>query len=139
MAELAKDDVLYPAPFADKLDPAGISDDFLIKRLKREFKAREIKTVKVKGAIKQEDLAKGYKIVGVTGCLAYDKEGNQVFGDGETLLEYKPWDLGIQQAARKDVHKLKGDYPNNGKMEHSGTIVFKTNVPEPDPLPEEEE
>ena len=43
-----------------------------------------------------------------------------------------------RQQARQDAHKLRGDYPIE-KMEHSGTIIFQSNVPEPDPLPEEGE
>jgi hypothetical protein len=119
MAELTNDDVLLPGAFVDKLEPAGISDDFLIKRLKREFNAREKKTVKVKGAVNPDTLAKGYKIVAVTGLVAYDKESNQVFGDGETLLEHNPWDMKIQQGARKDVHQLRRDYPAE-KLEVEG-------------------
>lgn len=110
MEEPTKDDMMYPS-FKEQLSDKKIDADFLIKRLKRAFKAKKRETVKVKGAVNPNTLAKGYKIIAVSGILAYDKEGGQVFGDGETLLEHNPWDMGIQEGARKDAHKLRGDYP----------------------------
>ncbi len=43
----------------------------------------------------------------------------------------------IQQDARKDAHKLRGDYPAE-QHEHTGDVIFHSNVPEPD-MPTKEE
>ncbi len=106
-----KEDLELRVLFKKKLTARKVTAEFLITRLKRELNARETKIIKVKGAIKAEDLPKGFKIIATSGTLAYDKEGEQVFGDGETIIRYDPWNMGIQQRAREDAHKLRGDYP----------------------------
>lgn len=134
--KMPKEDALKPEAFRKDMEERGINSKFLITRLKREFNARDPRLIKVKGAIRQEDLPKGFKIIGTSGLLAYNKKGEQVFGDGDTIIHYAPWNIGIQQRAREDVHKLRGDYaPEKTEDEH--TIIFKSNVPEPDPLPKE--
>ena len=59
----------------------------------------------------------------------YDKKG-EIREKREAIAWF------VRQKARMDAHKLRGDYPAE-KMEHSGNINFVSNVPEPDPLPEE--
>ena len=127
MAELTNDDVVNKTPFLEEVEKRGIDADFLIKRLKRAFDAKQTTNIKIKGAINPDDLPKGYKAVATSGYLTYDKNGKQLCGDGETLIRFNEWDMGIQEGARKDAHKLRGDYPaTNGKMELSGTIILKT-------------
>ena len=66
-----------------------------------------------------------------------EAEETKFFADKGVVIDQKDvvaW--GVRQRARQDAHKLRGDYPNE-KLEHTGTIVFESNVPEPDPLPEE--
>ncbi len=55
---------------------------------------------------------------------------------GQVIEQEDVINWATRQKARMDAHKLRGDYPIE-KMEHSGTIIFQSNVPEPDPLPEE--
>jgi len=118
MAELTNDDVVNKTPFLEKVEKRGITDEFLITRLKRAFNAKAPVNIKIKGAVKQEDLPKGYKVVATSGFVTYDKEGGQLFGDGETIIRFDYWDLGIQEGARKDTHKLRGDYaPDKVKVE----------------------
>lgn len=68
------------------------------------------------------------------------KETKAQIPKGEKEFAYSKamvaWD--VRQKARQDAHKLRGDYPAE-KMEHSGNINFVSNVPEPDPLPEEKD
>ena len=42
---------------------------------------------------------------------------------------------------RKDAFELSAEIAGwkKDKVEHTGTIIFESNVPEPDPLPEEED
>ena len=115
--EIAKD---LLNPFKDVLVKGGIDDDFLIKHLKREFRAKEPKVVKVKGSVSQEDLPSGFKVIADSGTV-YEGEKGAVNLEGETLIKYKVDLIGISQKARMDVHKLRGDYPAE-KHEHSGTV-----------------
>jgi len=66
------------------------------------------------------------------------KETKAQIPKGEKEFSYSKrmiaWD--IRQKARQDAHKLRGDYPAE-KVEHSGSIVYESNIPEPDPLPED--
>ena len=112
--------VNQPCDSVNELETHGITVDYLIKKLKRELNAKETKIIKIKGAVKQEDLPKGFKVIGTSGHLSYDKEGAEVFGDGETVIRYDPQALGIRQKGRMDAHKLRGDYPAE-KQEHSFT------------------
>lgn len=99
-----------PDPIQKSMDKHGITIDYLVKKLKRELNAKVSERVKVKGAVKKEDLPRGRRIVATSGTLAHDKDG-QVFGDGDTIIEWeeKAWD--VQQRARVDAHKLLGNYP----------------------------
>ena len=85
----------------------GITEDYLISKLKCELEAADESQRKV-------------------------KEGKET----KTILIKKPiWK--IQQDARKDAHKLRGDYPAE-QHEHTGDVIFHSNVPEPD-MPTKEE
>jgi len=118
MAELTNDDCVNKTPFLEEVEKRGIDADFLIKRLKKAFDAKQTTNIKIKGAINPDDLPKGYKAVATSGFLAYDKEGRQLCGDGETLIQFNEDDMGIQEGARKDTHKLRGDYaPEKVKVE----------------------
>jgi hypothetical protein len=99
------------SPLLDTFKEYEITDDYLIGiKLKSELESIEPKFLKVKGAISKKDLPKGYTIVATSGTLTYDKEGEQLFGDGETIIRCDLADMRIRQDARKDAHKLKGDY-----------------------------
>lgn len=74
----------------EKFDKFGITEDYLIGKLKEELEAST---------------------------------------EGQKKVKIPLWK--IRQDARKDAHKLKGDYPAE-KHEHSGNVIFHSNVPEPD-------
>jgi hypothetical protein len=101
-----------------------ITDEYLAKKLKGELKAKRSELIKIRGAIAQESLPKGYKLIAVSGTLAYSKDGDEIFGDGESLIERKVPDRQIQQKGRQDTHKLRGDYPAE-KYEHSGNVTIE--------------
>jgi len=111
-------------PFKDTLIKGGIDDDFLIRQLKREFRAKEPKIIKVKGAINPEDLPAGFKVIASTGVIEHRKEGDEdvsFYSDGETIVQYKVHLIGTSQKARMDAHKLRGDYPAE-KHDISGAL-----------------
>lgn len=73
----------------EKLESHGLSFDYLLKKLKRELNAKEVKVFN-------------------------NKEQGIVYSD--RLIAWK-----VRQEARKDAHKLRGDYPAE-KQEHSHTF-----------------
>ena len=109
------------SPFQSALNKGGITEDFLIRQLKKEFKSKEPKVIKVKGAVKKEDLPRGYRVITTTGLIEFDNDGEREFSDGETIIEYQVHNIGISQRARMDAHKLRGDYPAE-KHELSGAV-----------------
>ena len=98
-------------PMGPAFAEVGITPTKLARKINREFNANETKVIKIKGAVRQEDLPKPFSIVATSGILEYDDDGNSVYGTGETLIRYKVQALGIRQKARQDAHKLMGDYP----------------------------
>jgi hypothetical protein len=119
-----EEDIDGPDPMKEALDKHKITCDYLVRKLKSEMNAKETKTIKIKGAVSQDDLPKGFKIIAASGTLEYDEKGEQLFGDGETLIRYDPKALGIRQKARQDAHKLRGDYPAE-KVEVTATLEDK--------------
>jgi len=99
-----KEGLLKPDEKLQSFDKHGITEDYLIGKLKAELEAEE--------EIQRRISKKEVKVVKIP-----------------------IWK--IRQDARKDAHKLRGDYPAE-KHEHTGDVIFHSNVPEPD-MPEEEE
>lgn len=87
-------------PILEAFDNHGITLDSLVKQLSKELKAKETKFVKVKkgvlGSI-EEKIPAGVKKIWET--------------SEEVLLAINAKAWGIQQNARQDAHKLRGDYP----------------------------
>ena len=102
--EQLKEGVLKPDEKLQKFDDKGLTDDYLIGKLKDQCEAE------------QEVLRKISK-----------KE--------TVIIKIPLWK--IQQDAVKEANKLKGNYPAE-KHEHTGDVIFHSNVPEPD-MPKEEE
>lgn len=88
----------------------GLTLPALTKLLKRELKAKITKSIKVKGAVSQDQLGKGRRIVATSGTIIETKD-SQAYGDGETVIEWDDIAWDIRQRARMDTHKLRGDYP----------------------------
>ena len=101
--EFLKEGVLKPDEKLQKFDQHGITEDYLLGKLKEELEADE----EVQRRISKKEVK---------------------------TIKVPLWK--IRQDARKDAHKLKGDYPAE-KHEHTGDVIFHSNVPEPD-MPEEE-
>lgn len=91
MADPLSPDELDLPTFADELNTAGVTSDYLINKLKKELDAKETKF--------------------------FQHEGKVV--DSKDVIAW-----GIRQNARKDAHKLKGDYPAE-KVEHTVSLEDK--------------
>ena len=109
-------DVMQVALIDEKITPK-----YLAKKLKRALNAKETREKSLKGAMRQEDLPKGFKLIGVSGTLSYDKDDGEVFGDGNSLIQWNVIDWGTRERARMDTHKLSGHYPA-AKHELSGSV-----------------
>jgi len=102
-------------------DDVGLSRPYLARKHKAELNAKDTKTIKVKGAVKQATLPRGWKVIATSGTLSYGKDGEEIYGDGDTVLMYKVAAWGIRQKARDDAFKMRGDIPPQ-KQEITGAI-----------------
>lgn len=97
-------------PFQNALETSGITEKYLVRKLKRELNAKETKTVKIKGAVDKTSLPRGFKVVAESGKIK-ETEGGEVFSDGDTVIHYDVVEWSTRQKARMDAHKLMGHYP----------------------------
>lgn len=97
------------SPMHEALGAHGITPEYLVKKLKAELNAKETKTIKIKGAV--GDLGRGFKVVTTSGLVEFEKEGDKVFSDGETLIRSDQVAWGVRQKARMDAQKLLDLYP----------------------------
>jgi len=103
----------------------GITNVVLAKTLKDGLESEKSIIIKVKGAINPKSLRNGYEIVATSGIIVTDRKGNQHYGDGETVIEYKVPNDELRQIARKDAHAQRGHYPTETDMKHSGEVTLR--------------
>jgi hypothetical protein len=85
-------------PFIQKwISEVGLTPEGIKAKIIEGMRAKETQRIKLKGAVKQEGLPEGRRVVATSGTLAFDKEGGEVFGDGDTVIEWDEEALGIQQ------------------------------------------
>jgi len=136
------EDVHGPDVIALAMEAKGITPAKLAAQLKQELNAKQVTRLKVKGAIDAKEFQTpkgkpkaGVRIIAKSGSLAYDKDG-QVFGDGDTVIQFQDINWAVRQNARKDAHKLLGHYPAT-KLEVGGKVTLlapqpiKKNVKKP--------
>jgi signal peptidase I len=121
---------LHAPSMLERMSSAGITDTFLINKLKNELNAKITKTIKVKGAITASELPTNgkkkspYRIVATSGQIITlrGKDGvEEDYGDGETIIAWEEIDWSTRQAAREDAHRLRNDYPaKTHRLEHTG-------------------
>lgn len=107
-------------PLHEPMEKEGITPEYLAKKLKAELEAEETKTFKVKGSVDKGALPQGFEIISDTGNTHESTRGN-IYIDGETILQFNEITWRIRQEARKDAHKLRGDYPAE-KHDISGAL-----------------
>ena len=114
----------------EALDKAGLTFEYTIKLIKKELKAKKTESLKVKGAVNPDNVGKDRRVLATSGVIETDKDGDQYYGDGDTVIEWDEVDWTTRQKARMDLHKLRGDYPTEKQdVTLSGNIVVNTGVP----------
>lgn len=98
-------------PIHNALRREGITPEYLAKKLKKELNAKKDEKVKLKGAVMQKELPKGYKLVAVSRSLTKNKGEDRQLQLGESLIQYKAIAWGVRQRARQDAHRILGHYP----------------------------
>ncbi len=91
------------------IEENGLSDTALKAKLLELMEAKETKFIKVKGAINPDDLLSGFSIVGTTGAIEQNKDGNY-FGEGDTILMVNMDALEVQRKTLDMGLKVKGLY-----------------------------
>ena len=105
-----------PGPMQRALDSEGITPIKLARLLRAGLRAKITKTMKVKGALDQTKLPKGFRVVAVTGTIIKDIDGNPVAGDGETVIAWDETSNEERRANRIDAQRLRGAYPPEVKQ-----------------------
>ncbi len=101
---------------------SGIDLRYLFTKLKEELESHVTKTIKLKGAVRENELPAGRKIVSRSGIIIFTKDGEE-FGDGESVIEWDEISWDIRQRARMDAHRLLNHYPAEKKdVKHEGNI-----------------
>lgn len=103
----------------------GITNVTLAQQLKDALEAKEPRIIKAKGAVDPKKLPPGFTVIATTGVIYYDRKGNEVYGDGETIIQYTVALQGIREGARKDVEAQRDHYPDGKTMQHSGEVTLK--------------
>ena len=119
--------------FREFMDKEGLTPAKLVNQLKKELKANQVKTVKLRGAVGTGTLAKGKRIIAQSGIIYHGKDEDD-YGDGETLIEWCEPDMATRQRARIDAHKLRGDYPaekSEGKIDQTVNVTIRRFSEEP--------
>lgn len=99
-----------------EIEAAGFTLEYLLTLAKDEVKANVRQSKKLKGAVNPADLPDDKRVVATSGVIQRGQDGQQIFGDGETLIEWEDADWPIRQRARMDIHKLRQDYPPEQKQ-----------------------
>ena len=88
------------------------TNEFMGDLIDEELAATQEHVIKVKGAVQQQDLPEGWKVISVSGYIIYNKTTHKPeYTDGETIIAYTGKNLVIAQKGRMDLCKLKGSYP----------------------------
>jgi len=98
----------YAAKIAKWLDDEGLSDNELKIRLIELLDRKKTIPIKLKGAVKQEDLPPNHRLIVCTGTLDHDADGISVFSDGESLIEIDMEDSEIQRRTLDMALDVKG-------------------------------
>jgi len=90
---------------------SGPTHEEVAKELKRELYANKSVRAKVKGAVTKEHLDKGKRVIAISGLVTTNRQGQKVYGDGDTVLEWDEADNQIRQGAVDIIARLFGAYP----------------------------
>lgn len=125
-----KNRLKYCAKIVEWLDQCGMSETQLKIKLLLLMEARETVFQKLKGAVHQEDLLPGCRIVATSGTVITTKDGD-VYGAGDTLLEIEVVALETQRRSLDMALKMRGFYAAE-KVEHSGAVATNLELTDED-------
>jgi hypothetical protein len=117
----------------------GLDEMRLAKERKRGINAMKPEFQKIKGKVDKDELQSGWKIVAksATTFIQDEKTGKSLnVADGDTILVKNFVDHGTRQRTVDKIEIAQGLTKEKEEVEHGGTIIVRTVVPEPDPLPE---
>lgn len=89
------------------MDDYGLSELHLKAKIKNLIGAKETKILKIKGAVNRKELPPHIKILGTSGVIEEDRDG-EFYGSGETVLAVEMESLGIQTKNVETACKLYG-------------------------------
>lgn len=96
------------------MDDIGLSESALKKKHVELIDAKETKHIKIKGAVTQEELPPGCRVIAVSGVVHDEKgedgESSELFGTGETIIEISGDALAIQAKVLDMGYRIKGSY-----------------------------
>jgi hypothetical protein len=121
------------------LETVGLDEMRLAKERLRGINAKKPEFQKVKGAVDPELLQSGWRVVAAseTAFIIDEKTGKKIsVAKGDTILVKNFVDHGIRQRTVDKIETARGFSKEQEEVEHKGTIIVRTVVPEPDPLPE---
>jgi len=70
------------------LKEKGPSLDRTLLRLRQALNAKDTRVVKLKGAVSEEAMPKGFGLVVTTGAVVRGEDGMMAYGDGDSLIKY---------------------------------------------------
>lgn len=79
------------------ISEVGLTPEKIKLKILAGMEARETQRIKVKGAVRRQDLPEGRRVIATTGVIIYDSEGKPEAGDGDAVIEWEEEALGIQQ------------------------------------------
>jgi len=102
-------------PLIDQwMDDEGLSEAALKRKHVSLISAQEVKHIKIKGAVTQEELPPGCRVIAVSGVVHDEKgedgESSELFGTGETIIEISGDALAIQAKVLDMGYRIKGSY-----------------------------
>ena len=99
------------------LDDVGLSDNALKLKLKSLMEAKESKFMKVKGAVTEESLPVGVKVITETGLIEFGKEGEKEYSTGETIVSINVEAIETQRRSLDMAMKQKGMFEKHNRQQ----------------------
>jgi hypothetical protein len=93
------------------MEEVGLSNERLMTKMSELLECKETKHIKFKGAIDEKDLPDGYKLIGISGNLIKNKDG-ELFGDAFSIIAVDVNDNDAQSRVLNMALKVKGKFAN---------------------------
>ena len=91
------------------LDEVGLSELALKDKLRELMSAKQTHLIKARGGgVNEKELPPGCSLVATTGTLAYGKEGEEIHGDGDTIIRVDMEAIETQRRTLDMAIRMKG-------------------------------